>query len=96
MTDKTLQHQTICNYLTLTLDPSNHPHIFLAMTTLEQHNHAEIPLIAQIERNEQHLAKEFIKDLDLDEDWVKAAIADRVSDIITSGGAGAYMAAIID
>ena len=63
--------------------------------TLTQHNKAEFPLIELMKRNELHLLKEFIKDLDPQDPDVIAAIEDRVCDII-SQGAGAYMASIVD
>lgn len=66
------------------------------MTALRTHNLQEIPLIAQIYEDEKHLASEFIKDLDFDSDWVKAAISDRVADIINSGHVGQDMADKVD
>jgi hypothetical protein len=65
------------------------------MTALQTHNTAEIPLIAQMLRNEQHLLGEFIKDLDLTDHDVIDAINDRVADII-SQGEGQHMAQLVD
>jgi hypothetical protein len=63
--------------------------------TLIQHNKAECPLIEEMKRNELHLLKEFIKDLDPQDPDVIAAIEDRVADII-SQGEGAHMALLVD
>ena len=62
---------------------------------LIQHNKAECPLIEEMKRNELHLLKEFIKDLNPQDPDVIAAIEDRVADIISQGG-GAYMAKLVD
>ena len=61
---------------------------------LIKHNKAECPLIEEMKRNELHLLKEFIKDLNPQDPDVIAAIEDRVCDII-SQGEGAHMASIV-
>ena len=63
--------------------------------TLQNHNTAQFQLIELMRRNELHLLKEFIQDLDPNDPDVKAAIEDRVADII-SQGEGARMAEIVD
>ena len=65
------------------------------MTALQTHNQAEIPLIAQMYANEQHLLGEFIRNLDLNDPDVIAALSDRVSDIINQGE-GQHMADLVD
>ena len=64
------------------------------MTTLTEHNKAELPMVSRIMANELHLLKEFaiIDESDPDVKW---AIEERTIDIIDSG-AGAYMASIVD
>ena len=82
--------------MNLTLDLSKKEDTLLGMTTtLTEHNTRELPLIDEMRRNEQHLAKEFIKDLDLEADWVVAAIEERLADIILQGE-GQHMAQLVD
>ena len=65
------------------------------MNNLLTHNTAQFHLIELMKRNEPHLLKEFIQDINpLDPDVI-AAIEDRVADII-SQGEGAHMAQIVD
>ena len=62
---------------------------------LQNHNSAQFQLIELMKRNELHLLKEFIQDLDPNDPDVKAAIEDRVADIIIQGE-GARMAQLVD
>ena len=61
---------------------------------LKTHNKAQFQLIELIQRNEVHLLKEFVQDLDPTDPDVIAAIEDRVADII-SQGEGARMAKLV-
>ena len=61
---------------------------------LSTHNKAQFQLIELIQRNEMHLLKEFVQDLDPTDSDVIAAIEDRVADII-SQGEGERMAKLV-
>jgi len=88
------QHQTKCNKLIIVLAIAPNMNTLLPMTLI-QHNQAQFHLIELMKRNELHLLKECIKDLNpLDPDVI-AAIEDRVADII-SQGEGARMASLVD
>ncbi len=65
------------------------------MTALQIHNQAQFHLIELMKRNEMHLLREFIKDLNPNDPDVIAAIEDRVADIINQGE-GAHMASLVD
>ena len=62
--------------------------------SLKTHNKAQFQLIELIQRNEMHLLKEFVQDLDPTDPDVIAAIEDRVADII-SQGEGERMAKLV-
>ena len=62
--------------------------------SLSTHNKAQFQLIELIQRNEMHLLKEFVQDLDPTDPDVIAAIEDRVADII-SQGEGERMAKLV-
>ena len=62
--------------------------------SLSTHNKAQFQLIELIQRNEMHLLKEFVQDLDPTDSDVIAAIEDRVADII-SQGEGERMAKLV-
>ena len=78
-----------CNKLT-----TNRKHT-MEQDNLIQHNKAQFHLIELMRRNELHLLKEFIKDLDPQDPDVIAAIEDRVADLI-SQGEGAHMAQLVE
>ena len=65
------------------------------MTALQIHNQAQFHLIELMKRNEMHLLREFIKDLNPTDPDVIAAIEDRVADIINQGE-GQHMAKLVD
>ena len=64
------------------------------MTHLQQHNHAELPLIAQMYNNELHLMREAFQGIDETDPDVQAALADRIAELTIQEGQN--MAELVD
>jgi len=58
---------------------------------LHDHNLAQIPQISEIYQNERHLLSEFVQEMNMSDPDVRAALEDRVSEILLEGGEGARM-----